>query len=210
MISQSGPSTPTSRIERFLQIFLVLQSSIILILIFIIYGYNLPLSDVFKGIIVLFDVLLLATYLAHFTVRYFSVKSKIEFFQKSSLDFILIFAILFASMDLETTGILIVCRNFISYFYLAFRTPLIKRFLTILYTNPAQLTLFSFLSIIVIGTFLLTMPAATHNQSSASLTTALFTATSATCVTGLIVEDTGSFFSFFGQVVILMLIQIGG
>jgi trk system potassium uptake protein TrkH len=209
MIRNSGSSTPTSRIEKIFRFFLALLSSIILILILFKYGYNLPFPA-YKNIILLVNILLLASYLASFTFCYFSYKSKIEFFQKSSLDFILIFAILFASIDIETIAILIMSRNFISYFNLAFRTPLIKRFLATLYTNPAQLTLFSFFSIIVIGTYLLTMPAATATPSGASMTTALFTATSATCVTGLAVVDTGSFFSLFGQIVILLLIQIGG
>lgn len=76
------------------------------------------------------------------------------------------------------------------------------------YLNPAQLFVASFLFIIFIGTLLLLLPKATH--SGISLIDALFTATSAVCVTGLIVEDTGSYFTLFGQSIILMLIQLGG
>ena len=57
---------------------------------------------------------------------------------------------------------------------------------------------------------MLMMPAATVDHRGADFIDALFTSTSATCVTGLIVKDTGSFFSGFGQMVILILIQIGG
>ena len=74
--------------------------------------------------------------------------------------------------------------------------------------NPAQLFIISFLSIIVIGVILLMLPNATH--SGITLIDALFTSTSAVCVTGLIVVDTGSFFTQFGQIIILMLIQAGG
>ena len=74
--------------------------------------------------------------------------------------------------------------------------------------NPAQLFIISFLAIIVIGVILLMLPNATH--SGITLIDALFTSTSAVCVTGLIVVDTGSFFTQFGQIVILMLIQAGG
>ncbi|HIE03920.1 MAG TPA: Trk family potassium uptake protein, partial [Candidatus Latescibacteria bacterium] len=63
--------------------------------------------------------------------------------------------------------------------------------------------------VIVLGTALLMLPPATNDGMGADLLTALFTATSATCVTGLVVQDTGSYFSAFGQVVILALIQIG-
>lgn len=74
--------------------------------------------------------------------------------------------------------------------------------------NPAQLFVLSFLSIIIIGTFLLMLPNATHE--SISFIDALFTSTSAVCVTGLIVVDTGSYFTQFGQIVIMLLFQIGG
>lgn len=74
--------------------------------------------------------------------------------------------------------------------------------------NPAQLFIISFLSIIFIGTSLLMLPNATHN--GISFLNALFTSTSAVCVTGLIVVDTGSYFTLFGQTIILVLIQMGG
>jgi potassium uptake TrkH family protein len=74
--------------------------------------------------------------------------------------------------------------------------------------NPAQLFILSFLSIIIIGALILLLPNATY--SGISFVNALFTSTSAVCVTGLIVVDTGSYFTFFGQSVILVLIQIGG
>ena len=74
--------------------------------------------------------------------------------------------------------------------------------------NPAQLFVISFLTIIVIGGFLLMLPKATFTEIS--LIDAMFTSTSAVCVTGLIVVDTGSFFTEFGQILILILIQLGG
>ncbi len=63
---------------------------------------------------------------------------------------------------------------------------------------------------ILIGSFLLILPVSLSNGSSLSWTDALFTAASATCVTGLTVVDTGTTFSLFGKLVILFLIQIGG
>jgi trk system potassium uptake protein TrkH len=67
-----------------------------------------------------------------------------------------------------------------------------------------------FLAVTTIGTLLLLLPFSIADGSWGDLVTALFTATSAVCVTGLIVVDTGSHFSTFGQVIILMLIQVGG
>lgn len=74
--------------------------------------------------------------------------------------------------------------------------------------NPAQLFIGSFIVIILFGAILLLLPNATHD--GISLIDALFTSTSAVCVTGLIVVDTGSYFTIFGQLVILGLFQIGG
>lgn len=75
--------------------------------------------------------------------------------------------------------------------------------------HPARIVLASFFLVIIFGTFLLMLPQATVARSL-SFVDALFTATSATCVTGLIVVDTGAAFTQFGQIVILVLIQIGG
>ena len=67
-----------------------------------------------------------------------------------------------------------------------------------------------FAFLIACGTFLLSLPAATRSGQGMKLIDALFTATSATCVTGLVVADTYTNWSYFGQIVILSLIQIGG
>lgn len=74
--------------------------------------------------------------------------------------------------------------------------------------QPAQLFIFSFLILILLGALLLMLPRATY--AGVSFLDALFTATSAVCVTGLIVVDTGSYFTPLGQMIILVLIQIGG
>ena len=76
------------------------------------------------------------------------------------------------------------------------------------FLNPAQLFIASFLSIILFGSFLLSLPNAAVERLS--FIDALFTATSAVCVTGLVIADTGTYFTFFGQCIILALIQIGG
>ena len=76
------------------------------------------------------------------------------------------------------------------------------------FLKPAQLFITSFLIIIFIGSLLLMLPNATHAEIS--FIDALFTSTSAVCVTGLIVVDTGSHFTLLGQSIILVLIQIGG
>lgn len=73
-----------------------------------------------------------------------------------------------------------------------------------------QIIVLSFLLVILIGGFLLCLPAATADGTATKPVDAFFTATSATCVTGLIVVDTFTHWSLFGQIVILCLIQTGG
>lgn len=63
---------------------------------------------------------------------------------------------------------------------------------------------------ILLGTLLLMLPAASKPAGGATFHDALFTATSAVCVTGLVVQDTASYWTLFGQIVILLLIQVGG
>lgn len=76
--------------------------------------------------------------------------------------------------------------------------------------RPALLVVAGFAAAILVGTGLLLLPAATEGEGGASFLQALFTATSAVCVTGLIVVDTPTYWSTFGEVVILGLIQLGG
>jgi len=77
-------------------------------------------------------------------------------------------------------------------------------------TNPWRFIVLSFLLIILVGTIFLMLPVSSQSGKFTDPITALFTATSATCVTGLVVVDTGTYWSLFGQIVILLLIQLGG
>ena len=76
-------------------------------------------------------------------------------------------------------------------------------------SSATQTICSSFLLVIAVGTLLLTLPISSRT-GRLGVIDALFTATSATCVTGLVVRDTWSQFSLFGQIIILMLIQVGG
>ena len=73
-----------------------------------------------------------------------------------------------------------------------------------------QIIIIGFAGIILLGTILLMMPFSSQSGDGTSFFDALFTATSAVCVTGLVVQDTATYWSYFGQFVILCLIQIGG
>ena len=77
-------------------------------------------------------------------------------------------------------------------------------------TNSTQMIALGFVDIILLGALLLSLPAASRDGEALPFIDALFTSTSATCVTGLVVYDTFTQFTLFGQIVILCLIQIGG
>ncbi|MDK2879024.1 MAG: trk/ktr system potassium uptake protein [Thermoanaerobacteraceae bacterium] len=76
--------------------------------------------------------------------------------------------------------------------------------------KPTQVLVFGFAVLILTGAILLTLPVASRSGQSVGFLNALFTATSAVCVTGLVVVDTYTQYSLFGQLVILSLIQMGG
>ena len=76
--------------------------------------------------------------------------------------------------------------------------------------TPSQVLVLGFATLILLGALVLTLPVSSASGQWTNFIDALFTATSAVCVTGLVVVDTGSFWSPFGQVVVLLLIQIGG
>ncbi|MGN0538010.1 MAG: TrkH family potassium uptake protein [Acutalibacteraceae bacterium] len=76
--------------------------------------------------------------------------------------------------------------------------------------SPMKKLLLSYVLLVLIGAFILMLPIATKSGQSTAFVDTLFTATSATCVTGLIRFDTFTYWSFFGQLILLILIQIGG
>ena len=73
-----------------------------------------------------------------------------------------------------------------------------------------QVLALGYLVVVIIGALLLCLPIATREGESTTFTNALFTSTSATCVTGLITYDTNTHWTLFGQIVIICLIQLGG
>lgn len=76
--------------------------------------------------------------------------------------------------------------------------------------SSSQIILLGFSGVILAGCFLLMLPFSKAGNGSATFMEALFTSTSAVCVTGLVVQDTATYWSMFGQLIILLLIQIGG
>ena len=76
--------------------------------------------------------------------------------------------------------------------------------------SSSQIIILGFAAMILLGSFLLMLPFSTQDGKGATFADAIFTATSAVCVTGLIVRDTATYWSAFGQTILITLIQIGG
>ncbi|MFO7574110.1 MAG: potassium transporter TrkG [Bacteroidales bacterium] len=125
---------------------------------------------------------------------------------------ILAILILYVLIRLDVVSIILPAGSFLIYpmLFLVFIRELSVRQGTkrVRNINPAQLFIASFLLMILTGSLILILPNATRD--GISYIDSLFTAASAVCVTGLIVVDTGSHFTLFGQVIILILIQLGG
>nr|MDA3849763.1 TrkH family potassium uptake protein [Spirochaetaceae bacterium] len=105
--------------------------------------------------------------------------------------------------------ILVIIRNILLILKVFGRIKKFTGYLTSIFSKPAQTVVISFIIVIIVGTLLLMMPFM-NVSGHISHIDALFTVTSAVCVTGLIVVDTSTYFTFWGQLTILILIQIGG
>jgi len=210
MNSRFTPPKPANRIFGLSYIVFQIFSIIGLALVIIQSGYQWHLPTRLKQLFFILELLLLLSFLANIVLHFIETKSNQVGQKISTLDVVILFAIIFFSINISTITILIITRQLIFWGYRTARIPTVQHFLYALLTNPAKLVMYSFLVVILAGTILLTLPAATRTGEGASFLTSLFTATSATCVTGLIVVDTGSFYSTFGQVVIVGLMQVGG
>ena len=164
-----------------------------------------------------------AAFLAEMGIRLWTSLRKSLFIQRNIADFALlaIFLIVFittAWLSFSTGNegyrvislILILVRNG---YLLAYRLAKMRKFAAFIGSfsrHPAQTLVLSFFIVILSGTILLMLPFATVDKAGLSPIDAFFTATSAVCVTGLIVVDTATAFTVWGKIVILVLIQLGG
>ncbi|AGA77830.1 TrkH family potassium uptake protein [Echinicola vietnamensis] len=164
---------------------------------------------------------MLSSIWAGYLALYFLVKSKTGGFTKkriSELIAILLISgiLLFIFTDYSVPGLDVITQATTDRFLVdllvagVFLIELSKVSLGVneLQLNPPLIFILSFLVLILIGTVLLMLPNATHQPIH--LVDALFTATSAVCVTGLIVLDTAKDFTLFGQLIIMLLFQLGG
>ena len=189
----------------------------IIVLLFIVFDFGYDFAENFNsphviGLLVLSVLLLVFNTFKFFIYKYKSNK-KVALVNMIIISLLLIisFFIALSNTDFSYHYILqkikpVLEGGLIMYFLL--RLLVLVRHIYDIYFNPAIVFVGSFLILALSGAFLLMLPSATTN--GITFTNALFTATSAVCVTGLAVVDTGVDFTTVGQSIILVLIQLGG
>ncbi len=168
------------------------------------------------------DFLVLALTLLEVGLAFASAPVKRNYLRYNlpSLAFLLLFvtlftynkALVFQAIPQPSGGYqsVLIIRNVFLLLKVFTRLRRLSEFVTAVVTRPAQTVALSFLLVIVVGTLVLMMPFTTLDGAGLPVVDALFTATSAVCVTGLIVVDTASVYTVWGQIVIMLLIQVGG
>ncbi|MHC4572398.1 MAG: TrkH family potassium uptake protein, partial [Planctomycetota bacterium] len=180
----------------------------------VLFGFDKPLLP--ERILYAVQVALLCVFIVEKIIRLFNAVSKAEFFRANWFEIPLLLALgiaVFGAGHWFDGVELSVVQHFAVGVYLVLQV-VIKVCRTVVNLaasgkNPTRTLIASFLVLIISGAGLLMLPRSSATENI-SWDDALFTATSATCVTGLIVKDTGQDFSLMGQLVILSLIQLGG
>ena len=179
------------------------------------FGFDKPLLPV--GILYTVQVVLLAVFIAEKIIRLFNAASKVEFWRANWFEIPLLLLLIVAVAGAghwfaPTKDEAAVVRHFAVGIYLVTQV-VIKIIRTSINLasgrSPIRVLIASFLALILSGTLLLMLPRASTG-GNISFVDALFTATSAVTTTGLIVVDTGRDYSLFGQIIILILFQVGG
>jgi len=169
------------------------------------------------------DFTILFLFLAEVIVDFVRSTDKRHFFKRHVFEvlFLIFFTALFAynkfllfsrasTLYGNLPGKIIIVRNIFVLLKVFGRIRKLSAFVRSLTAHPARTVLLSFVLVIVTGTILLMLPFTTPDGLGLSFVDSLFTATSAVCVTGLIVVDTAAAFSIWGKLIILLLIQAGG
>lgn len=212
---------------KVLNVILALVSFIAVASLLMQYGFYLP--PALNSILIRIDLLVVQFYLWQFIIKFIISKDKFVFLRHRWFEALLAFFILLELLFLFKNVGFSVIREFfsgidvtaITEIYIGVAQVLIiasiiaegiryNTKIASLKFHPSQTLIFSFIAVILIGTGLLMLPRAVIPGKSIHFIDALFTSASAVCVTGLAIFDTGTYFSPFGQTIIMILIQIGG
>ncbi|MFI2741817.1 TrkH family potassium uptake protein [Zhouia sp. PK063] len=183
----------------------------------LVFDFGFKLFENFRVHKIVSIFILVLTLLLFNVYRYFHQRDRVK--RLISLTYSALFTIVLVlclfiyifSPEYVLTDFLVTIKPFLEgalMLYLILRLSIFMRYLYSIYFNPAIIFVGSFLIIDMVGAFLLMLPNATTN--GITFVDALFTSTSAVCVTGLAVLDTSKDFTHLGQSIILLLIQLGG
>lgn len=219
----SSKSTVLSVLRGF--IFLVSLTS----LLSLIYFYGFPQTEYSRMLLLNIVRFSFGCYILNFCIKFLYTFEPRQFLSDNWFEGILMLFLVIEGISYNLFDTLIITRLFIGLgiSHMAHYTTLFIQFYFLVVVisqisrtsksilpnyklHPSTIFIFSFLLIILGGTVMLMLPEMTVIPGSMPFLDALFTATSATCVTGLIVEDTATFFTFKGQLVILILLKLGG
>jgi len=209
-----------NRLEKLLILVNVAAAGMVAASFVVLFGFKSPLLLQQERILYVVQILLLGVFIGEKVVRFLNAASKRDFWGANWFEVPLLLALFvsvvgaghwFATGPEEASTV----RHFTVGIYLVIQviTKLCRTCVNLAASgkNPTRTLIASFLFLIVSGAGFLMLPkAAGKDKEKLRFIDALFTSTSATCVTGLIVKDTGEDFSLMGQVVILSLIQLGG
>lgn len=183
-----------------------------LVLIILKSGYRLPFSrtPIWSSAIHVFNLFVLLVFTFDAIINFIHSPSLPQYFKQRWFDLAVYVPVVIALFAGGSGITFVVLRQIIVVTQAFTRSHRFSGLLERLRVRPVLLMVLSFVGMILVGTLLLTFPAATADGRGTNLINALFTATSATCVTGLVVKNTPIYFSRFGQLVILGLLQLGG
>ena len=189
----------------------------IIVLLFIVFDFGYDFQDNYNSPHVIALIVLSVGLLGFNSFKYynytFKSNKKVVLINMIILSFLLVLSAItwFVNSTLPSYYVLQKIKPVIEgglIFYFLLRLMVFVRHIYDIYFNPAIVFVGSFMILVLIGAFLLMLPSAT--TGSITFTNALFTATSAVCVTGLTVVDTAADFTIIGQSIIIVLIQLGG
>jgi len=183
-----------------------------LVLLVLIFGYRIPTPPGLSRALTLLCGAVMVLFLADLGMNVLFEPDRWTWFKTHLPDLLLVAPVLLALANgfLALGAGLVIVRGFFVLYRLVSQTRWFQQLPLILQFRPMQQVTMSFLLAILAGAYLLTIPAATADGRGAPFLVALFTSTAAVCVTGLTVVETGTYYTLFGQAVILVLIQVGG
>ena len=171
---------------------------------------NTSLGEAHPGLFAYANMTVLLIFAADVLLRLGLSSDKKVYLRHKWFDFIVFIPLIQFLPHVRAAESFVIARQVVIVTILISRSRRTGKLMTMLSLRPAQLMVGGFVLAIGIGAVLLTLPMATAGSGRTTLVDAVFTTTSAVCVTGLIVQDTATHFSRFGQLVILALIQAGG